>query len=77
MVQVVDTSDRHGATLALVCKELQLSPSDVQQIPYVLIGSVDEVIDKINACRDRWGITYFAVRELDGFAPTIDAFRGA
>jgi hypothetical protein len=77
MVQVVDTSSNHETTLAMVCKELQLPASDVQQIPYVLVGAVDDVIAKINACRERWGITYFAVRELDRFAPVIDAFRGA
>jgi hypothetical protein len=77
MVQVVDTSSNHETTLAMVCKELQLPASDVQQIPYVLVGAVDDVIAKIIACRERWGITYFAVRELDRFAPVIDAFRGA
>ena len=44
-------------------------------IPYVLIGSVGEIVEKLHMCRERWGITYFAVRELDGFAPIIAGCR--
>jgi hypothetical protein len=55
MVQIVDTSSRHEKTLAAICEELQLSANDVQQIPYVLVGAVDDVIAKIIACRERWG----------------------
>jgi alkanesulfonate monooxygenase SsuD/methylene tetrahydromethanopterin reductase-like flavin-dependent oxidoreductase (luciferase family) len=77
LVQVVDMTDRREATIAQVCKVLEKTPDDVRQVPYVLVGTVDEVVEKIKACRERWGITYFTVRELDSFAPVIDAFRGA
>ena len=51
-------------------------PIDVlPDIPYVLIGTVEEIVVKIRACRDRWGITYYSVRELDDFEPVIAALR--
>jgi hypothetical protein len=34
-----------------------------------------EIVAKIHACRSRWGIAYFAARELDAFAPIIAACR--
>ena len=40
-----------------------------------MIGSIDEIVGHVHACRDRWGITYFVVRALDDFAPILDAFR--
>jgi probable F420-dependent oxidoreductase len=48
--------------------------ADAAVIPYLMIGSVDEIVDHIEACRERWGITYFVVRALDSFAPVLDAF---
>lgn len=69
---VIVTDDRAGVT-AERCEHFGLDPADVDQIPYMLIGSVDEIVEKIVACRERWGISYFAVRELDDFAPVIDA----
>ncbi len=48
--------------------------ADAAVIPYLMIGSVDEIVDHIQTCRDRWGITYFVVRSLDDFAPVLDAF---
>ena len=52
-----------------------LSIDDAAVIPYLMIGSVDEIVEHVHACRDRWGITYFVVRALDDFAPILDAFR--
>ena len=45
------------------------------RIPYVLVGTVDEIADEVLRARDRWGITYFAVRSLDDFAPVIARLR--
>jgi probable F420-dependent oxidoreductase len=75
LVQVVDMTDRREATIAQVCRVLEMTLDDVGAVPYVLVGTVDEVVEKIKACRERWGITYFTVRDLDSFAPVIDAFR--
>ena len=38
-------------------------------IPYLMVGSIDEIVGHVHACRERWGITYFVVRALDEFAP--------
>ena len=35
--------------------------------PDILIGTVAELVAKLHACRHRWGISYFVVRELDDF----------
>ena len=64
------------AVLGPLCERTGITPEDADAIPYLLVGTVDEIVAKIHAARDRWGITYFAVRELDGFAPVIRALRG-
>ena len=54
-----------------------LDPAEIDDLPYVLIGSVDEITAKIHRCRERWNITYFAVRALDEFAPIIASVTGS
>jgi len=77
LVQVVQvTEDRLGATQELLERVDGLTMEHVEEIPYVLIGTVDEIVAKLERCRARWGISYFTVRELDAFAPVIDALRG-
>lgn len=77
LVQLVRiTDDAAGATAGVLERVDGLTAEDAAAIPYVLIGTVDEIVEKLVACRDRWGITYFAVRELDGFRPVIEACRG-
>jgi probable F420-dependent oxidoreductase len=75
LAQVVTITDDRDAALAEACEWVgDLSIADAAQIPYLLIGSVDEIVEHIHMCRDRWGISYFVVRALDDFAPILDAF---
>lgn len=76
LVQMVAITDDREAALATACDNAEgLTLQDARNIPYLLAGTVDEIAGHIRACRDRWGITYFAVRELDDFASVIAALR--
>jgi len=76
LVQVVEvTDDSADAIAALVDRVEGLTVEQVEETPYVLIGSVREIATKIERCRMRWGISYFVVRSLDDFAPVIAACR--
>ena len=48
---------------------------DADATPYLLIGTVDEIVRHMVTCNERWGINYFAVRELDDFEPVLRALR--
>jgi hypothetical protein len=54
-----------------------LTAAQLDAVPYVFIGSASEIAEKLQMCRERWGITYFAVCELDDFAPVIHTCRSA
>jgi probable F420-dependent oxidoreductase len=76
LVQVVDVTNDADAAIADLCKRVDgLSVSDVVETPYALIGTVDEIADKLEHCRQRWGISYFIVRDHDQFAPIIERLR--
>jgi probable F420-dependent oxidoreductase len=74
LVQMVEITDDAEAAIAALCERIpSLDPTGVAALPYVLIGTVDEIVGKLHVCRERWNITYFAVRSLDEFAPVIAA----
>ena len=76
LVQIVDITDDVEAAEDAVLERVEgLARDDLRVIPYVLIGSVGQIVEKMQMCRERWGLTYFAVRELDAFAPIIAACR--
>ncbi len=77
LVQVVDITEDADSSIAELCGRVDgLTREDAAETPYVLIGTVDEIAEKIERCRLRWGISYFVVRSLDDFAPVIDAVNG-
>ncbi|WP_040495319.1 TIGR03621 family F420-dependent LLM class oxidoreductase [Ilumatobacter nonamiensis] len=77
LVQVVEVTDDAERSLTAMAGEMGdgVGPDDLAQVPYVLVGTVEEIAEKILHCRDRWGITYFAVRALDEFVPVIERVR--
>jgi probable F420-dependent oxidoreductase len=76
MVQVVQITDDREAALAKVVDRVDgLTMDDAASTPYLLIGTVDEIVLHMMTCNERWGISYFAVRELDDFAPVLKALR--
>jgi probable F420-dependent oxidoreductase len=76
MVQVVQITDDRDAALAKVCDRVDgLTMDDARSTPYLLVGTVDEIVLHMMTCNERWGINYFAVRELDDFEPIIRAVR--
>ena len=75
LVQFVDITRDAAESLAKLTQRVEgLTSEHIRETPYALVGTVDEIISKIKTCQRRWGISYFVVRELDAFAPVIEAF---
>jgi len=55
-----------------------LTAEETLETPYVLIGTVDEIADQLQASRARWGFSYVSVHEpfMRTFAPVIERLRG-
>jgi probable F420-dependent oxidoreductase len=72
---VVVTDDRRAAARELVERVAGLSVEDALATPFLALGTQEEIADHFLACRSRWGISYYTVRELQAFAPVIRALR--
>jgi probable F420-dependent oxidoreductase len=69
--RVVITDDRRAAAAEL-CEQVEgLALEDALETPYLALGTHDEIAAHLQACRQRWGITYYTVRDMEAFAPVI------
>jgi probable F420-dependent oxidoreductase len=76
--RVVVTDDRRQAAEELKHRWTQLSPEEILQSPYVLIGTLDQLVEDLQARRERWGISYYVIFEpyIDVFAPVVARLAG-
>jgi probable F420-dependent oxidoreductase len=76
--RVVVTDHRRQAAEELASRWTQLSPKEILESPYVLIGTVDKLIEDLHARRERWGISYYVIFEpyVDAFAPVVARLAG-
>ena len=76
--RVVVTEDRRAAAEELAPRWPQLTPDDILATPYLLVGTVEEMVEDLRARRERWGISYYVLREtyLDDFAPVVAQLAG-
>jgi probable F420-dependent oxidoreductase len=76
--RVIVTDDRRQAAEELASRWTQLSPEEILQSPYVLLGTVDQLVEALQARRERWGISYYVIFEpyMDAFAPVVARLAG-
>jgi probable F420-dependent oxidoreductase len=75
LVQVVRVGGG-DASPAGVAAQLGVDESVLDGSPFVLIGSIEQVIDQIERIRERTGISHYTVREPEHFAPIVAALSG-
>ncbi len=76
--RVIVTDDRHKAAQELTARWPHLTADDLLASPYVLLGTVDQLVDNLRARRDRWGISYVMTHEpfMDALAPVVARLAG-
>jgi len=76
--RVVVTDDRYRAAQELAKRWPSLSAEDLLGSPYLLIGTVDQMVEVLRARRERWGISYYTTFEpyLDALAPVVNRLAG-
>jgi hypothetical protein len=73
LVQMVEITDDPQAVLTDLAERTWLSVEELRQVPYLLVGSEQEIVAAVAGHRRRWGITRYAVRRnaLDLLGPLI------
>ena len=76
--RVIVTDDRANAAAELARQWPPLTPADILGSPFVLLGTVDQIVEALRRRRERWGISYYVVMEpaMETFAPVIACLAG-
>lgn len=76
--RVVVTDDARGVAAELAERWPNVSVDDILETPYLLIGTVDEMVAALQARRERWGISYIVTHEpfLNALAPVVARLTG-
>jgi len=76
--RVVVTDDRRKTAEELTRRWTQLTPDEILQSPYVLVGTIDQIVEDLQARRERWDISYYVIFEpyMDVFAPVVARLAG-
>ncbi len=75
LVQTTDVADDADARVDQLASRFGLDREQLLETPFVLAGSVERVVDQIERLRERLGVSHFVVRELETFAPVVEALR--
>ncbi|MGZ4765384.1 MAG: TIGR03621 family F420-dependent LLM class oxidoreductase [Ilumatobacteraceae bacterium] len=75
LVQHIEiTPDRRSVIEALAARV----GGDVEQMttaPYLLVGTIEQILEQLTEARDRWDFSYFVTRSIDNTAPILQALR--
>lgn len=76
LVQLAEIGAGADGQIDQTAERFEVSPEVVVESPFLLIGSVEEVIDKLERLREDVGISHFVIRDADSFAPIVAALAG-
>src|SRR3954467_4503705 len=76
--RVIVTDDRQQAAEELAERWSALTIEEILQTPYLLIGTVDQMVEALRERRERWGFSYMVVHEwsLEALAPVVARLAG-
>jgi hypothetical protein len=55
---------------------VELSTTEILESPHVFVGSVAEIVEKIQSLRERLGVSSFMLGEIDAAIPIVEQLAG-
>lgn len=76
--RVIVTDEPTSAAAEIAAQRPELSAEDVLETPYLLVGTVDHLVEALHARRERWGLSYYVIHEaaIDALAPVVARLAG-
>jgi probable F420-dependent oxidoreductase len=76
LVQLVDIDADATDRRAEIAERFEIAADQVEHTPFLLVGSVEQVVDKLERLRDDVGISHYVIRDAESFAPVVAALAG-
>jgi probable F420-dependent oxidoreductase len=75
LVQHIEITTDRRVSAERVASRVGVDPDVLLGAPYMLIGTVAEIVEQLDRARERWGFSYFVTRDAAQTAPIIAALR--
>ena len=76
LVQRVAVGSAGDAVRAELADRFGFGPDLIDDCPFLLVGSVEQLVDRLERLRELLGISHYVVRDAERFAPVVDRLRG-
>ena len=76
LVQLVHIGDGADEQIEATMARWGVDRELIDATPFILLGSVAQVVDKVERLRSDVGISHFVIRDAEGFAPVVAALTG-
>jgi probable F420-dependent oxidoreductase len=76
LVQAIDIGDDASERIDAMAERFGVASEVIEHTPFVLVGSVDQIVDKLQRLRDDVGISHYVVRDPEGFSPVLENLAG-
>ena len=76
LCQIEQVTDDRASVYSSLAPVFGLTPEQAMEVPIVLVGTVDQIVNDLIERRERFGFSYVVVHDLDAFAPVVAALAG-
>lgn len=76
LVQMIVVGSGADAAIDAAATRFGADRTLIEETPFVLMGAVDQIVDKLSRLRDDIGVSHVVVRDAEAFAPIVEALRG-
>ncbi len=78
LVWAVEVTAHRRSSADVIAQRWGLTADQVLASPYFLLGSVDAIVEQVQALRERHGISYLTVfpEHVEAFAPVVARLAG-
>jgi probable F420-dependent oxidoreductase len=74
LVQHVDVTDHPAAVFDEIARLWELRDrATAEKVPFVLVGSVDQITERLEMLRERWDFSYIVIRQHYGDTDAVEA----
>lgn len=78
LLQAVILTDDRAAVAAMLADQFKAPVAELLESPLILVGTLDQMADDLEARRARYGVSYVTVfdRDMEAIAPVIERLQG-
>jgi probable F420-dependent oxidoreductase len=75
LVQHIEITPDRRSVIEAIAARVGGDVGQMMTAPYLLVGTIEQIVEQLTQARNRWDFTYFVARSIDHTAPILEALR--